>query len=140
MVRISNLNLIKILRENARTPLLEIARMLGVSEAAVRKRLRRLEREGVIRRYTVEVDPRKLGYNVVALIGVDTKPEHYIPLLERFKRMGEVVSLYASSGDHMMMAECWFRRPDELTAFVERLRRFKGVVRVCPAVILEKIK
>ena len=58
MVRISNHNLIRLLMENARASYVEIAEKLGVSEAAVRKRIKRLEDLGVIRRYTIDLDPR----------------------------------------------------------------------------------
>ena len=54
--------------------------------------------------------------------------------------MDEVVSLYSSSGDHMILIECWFRNMEELTRFVESIERIKGVTRVCPAIVLEKIK
>jgi len=42
-------------RGNARMPVVELARRLGVSRATVQNRMRRLEREGVIRGYTVEL-------------------------------------------------------------------------------------
>ena len=58
MVRISNFKILQILRENARTPFVKIAELLGVSETAVRKRVRKLEEQGIIRKYTVEVDQK----------------------------------------------------------------------------------
>lgn len=140
MVRISDIEILHILRENARMPFLRIAKMLGVSEAAVRKRVRKLEKTGVIKRFTVEVDPKKLGFEVTAFIGLDVRPEHYIPILESLRRIDEVVSLYSSSGDHMILIECWFRNSRELTEFVKRLNIMEGVTRVCPAIVLEKIK
>ncbi len=140
MVRISNFELVKLLMENARMPYTEIARRLGVSETAVRKRIRRLEREGVIRRYTVEVDLRRLGFGVQAIIGVDTLPEHYVEVIEKLKRMDELVSLYTASGDHGILAECWLKDTGELVKVVEKIRMVKGVTRVCPAIILEKVK
>ncbi len=140
MVRFSDLDLIKILLENARMPYVKIAERLGVTETAVRKRIAKLEREKVIERYTVQVDPRKLGFEIDALIGVDTKPEHFLHVLQHLKNMSEVISLYSSSGDHMILAECWFRNSAELTEFVKRLESLEGVTRVCPAILLEKIK
>lgn len=140
MVRFSDLDLIKILLENARMPYVKIAERLGVTETAVRKRIAKLEREKVIERYTVQVDPRKLGFEIDALIGVDTMPEHFLHVLQHLKNMSEVISLYSSSGDHMILAECWFRNSAELTEFVKRLESLEGVTRVCPAILLEKIK
>ncbi len=140
MVRISDLTILEMLKENSRRPFVEIAKVLGVSEAAVRKRVRRLEDKGVIKRYTVEVDYKKLGFEVHTLIGIDTKPEHYIPAIERLKKLREVKSLYTSSGDHMILLECWFKKSEELMEFLKKVKKIEGVTRVCPAVILEKVK
>jgi len=140
MVRISDIKIIHLLKENSRTPFVKIAKIFGVSETAIRKRVRKLEREGVIRKYTIEVDLKKLGFKVNVLIGIDTKPEYYISTLEKLKGMEEVMSLYSASGDHMILAECWFKNSEELTKFIKTLEMFRGITKICPAIILEKIK
>jgi len=139
MVRISNLELLRILKENSRIPFVKIAKIFGVSETAVRKRIRKLEKEGIIKKYTIEVNLKKIGLEM-ALIGMDTKPEYYISTIEKLKEMDEVVNLYASSGDHMIMIECWFKSSEKLRKFIKTLESMEGVTRVCPAIILEKIK
>jgi len=140
MVRFSDFELIKLLMKNSRTPYVKLGELLGVSETAIRKRIRKLEEDGVIRRYTIEVDPKKLGFKVNALIGLDTVSERFIAVIEELKAMEEVLSLYSASGDHMILLECWFKDSDELTRFVKRLESIRGVTRVCPAIILEKLK
>ncbi len=140
MVRISNLELIKLLKENSRTSFVKLAEHFKVSETAIRKRVKKLEREGVIKKYTIEVDPRKIGFEINALIGIDTKPENYISTLEELKKMQEVISMYSASGDHMILVECWFKDSEELARFIKKLGEIKGVIRICPAIILEKIK
>ena len=140
MVRFSNLSLLKILLENARTPYVKIAEMLNVSEAAIRKRIKKLEKERIILKYTVEVDPKKIGYNIETLIGVDTDPEHYLAVIEKLKNMKEILNLYSSTGDHMMLLKCWFRDSNELSLFIKKIEKIEGVTKICPAIILEKIK
>ena len=140
MVRFSDFELIKLLMENSRTPYVKLGELLGVSETAIRKRVKRLEEEGVIRRYTIEVDPKKLGFKVNALIGLDTVPERLIAVIEELKAMEDVLSLYSASGDHMLLLECWFKDSEELARFVKSLESIRGVTKVCPAIILEKLK
>lgn len=113
---------------------------LGVSDTAVRKRIKKLEDEGVIRKYTVDVDPKKLGFDINSLIGVDTTPEEYIHVIEKLKKWREILSLYSSTGDHMILMECWFESSEGLNDFVEKLEGIKGVTRVCPAMLIGKIK
>ncbi len=140
MVRISNLDLLLALRENSRIPFVELAKRMGVSETAIRKRVRKLEHDGVILKYTIEVDAKKIGYDIDALIGVDTKPEDYIGILEKLKRMRDVRCMCSSSGDHMMLLECWFHDSDELSKFVRKLKSVDGITKICPAIKRERIK
>jgi len=138
--KLSDFTLIKALMENARVPISELARRFGVSDTAIRKRLKKLERDGVIVRYTVEVDPKKLGFNVVAIIGIDTMPEDLLPTISKLKEMDEVIKLYTATGDHMILIECWLRDSKELERFLKKLENMKGVKYVRPAIILERIK
>ncbi len=133
--------IIEMLEENARTPYTEIAKALNVSEATVRKRIGRLEREGVIRRYTIEVDPLKLGYTTVTILGLDVEPEHFLNAARKLAEMDEVRWVATSTGDHMIMAEIWTRDGNALARLIsQRIGRIKGVKKICPAIILEKIK
>lgn len=140
MVRISNKKLLELMLKNARMSFVEMAKKLGVTEAAVRKRVRKLEENGSIRGYTIIVDPKSIGYSIDALIGIDTTPEKLLAVIRKLKRRSDVLSLYTSSGDHMIMIECWFKTHDELDKFVKMLEGMDGVTRVCPATILEKLK
>ncbi|MCD6557512.1 MAG: Lrp/AsnC family transcriptional regulator [Candidatus Aenigmarchaeota archaeon] len=140
MVRISNLKILELLKRNSRMSFVEMAKKLGVSETAVRKKIKRLESDGVIKKYTIETDPRKIGFDIDALIGIDTEPEYYISTLERLKQTKEVIGLCSSSGDHMILAECWFKNSNELAKFIKKLEKSKGIIKICPAIILEKIK
>ena len=87
-----------------------------------------------------EVDLKKMGFEIVALIGIDTTPESFISALEQLRDMEEVVSLYSSSGDHMILLEGWFKNMDELAKFVKKLESIEGITKICPAILLEKIK
>ncbi len=133
--------MIDILISNARTPFTEIAQLLNVSEGTIRKRLHRLEDEGVIRGYTVDIDPSKLGYRSVTLLGLDTEPETFLDAIESLRKLDEVRWVAKSTGDHMIMAEIWTTDDDELARLVEdKVGTIKGVTRVCPAIILKKVK
>lgn len=140
MVRLTDFDLIKQLLQDSRRTCVELAKTFGVTEAAIRKRIKKLESKKIIKRFTIEVDLKKLGFEVQALIGLDASPEKLIQVLEELQKMEEIVSLYTSSGDHMILIECWFKNMSQLSGFVRKLENMNGVIRVCPAIILEKIK
>ena len=139
MVRISDIDLIRELEKDCRKPFTEIAKKFKVSEAAIRKKVKKLLKFGIIR-FSLDVDYKKLGYNYVAIIGIDVLPEHFVKIIEMLKEDKEVKELYTSTGDHMILAKVVFRTNEELSEFVKRLEKNKMITKVCPAIILERLK
>lgn len=81
--------IIEALRKDSGAPIRKISKLVHISESGVRKRVRRLEHEGVIERYTVVVDPSKLGYNAVAVVGLDVAPEKHHVVIGKLAKLGE---------------------------------------------------
>ncbi len=139
MVRFSDIDLIKELRQNARMSYVDLAKIFNVTETAIRKRVHSLEGKGIIKGYTINVDYKKLGYDVNAIIGIDTLPDKLLNLTNEIKN-DESICVYSSSGDHMLMVEKCFKNYEELREYVKKLEQTKGITKVCPAIIVEKIK
>ncbi|WP_457556079.1 Lrp/AsnC family transcriptional regulator [Candidatus Pyrohabitans sp.] len=136
-----DMKIIEILRRDARTPFTEIARRLNVSEATVRKRVDALERMGVIKGYTIVVDPAKMGFATVALVGINTNPDMFLSVAEKLTEFEEVRFVATSTGDHMIMAEVWTRNGKELSSLIsDKIGKLEGITHIRPAIILEKLK
>ena len=133
--------IIEILEKNARTPFTQIAKEVGLSEGAVRKRVEALERKGVIRKYVAVVDPKKLGYNNVTILGLDVDPTKLLDIANEVAKIKEVRTVCLSTGDHMIMAEIWAKDGKELSEILaKKIGKIDGIKRLCPAILLEKIK
>lgn len=132
--------IIEILEKNARTPYTKIAKELGLSEGAIRKRVENLEKNGVIKRYVAVVDPKKVGYNSITLLGVDVEPTKLLEVANEISKIDEAKNVSISTGDHMIMAEIWARDGRRLSELLTRIGKIEGVKKLCPAIILEKIK
>lgn len=131
---------IKELLRNGRKSFVDIASELNVTETAIRKRVKKMEEEGIITRYSIEINPKRLGFGVKALIGLDTSPQRYLTVIQKLKKKDKILKLYSASGDHMIMMECWFIDDEELTEFLEHLEKINGVIDVCPTIITDLIK
>jgi Lrp/AsnC family transcriptional regulator, regulator for asnA, asnC and gidA len=141
MIDEKDLRIIDMLRENARIPVTEIASRLDVSESTIRKRIIRLEKNGVITQYTVVVDPSKLGYNSVSMVGIDVESTHLLDVAMRMTEFPEVKFVATSTGDHMIITEIWTNDSKELGRFItENIEKQEGVKRVSPTIILENWK
>lgn len=133
--------IIEILRRDSRTPNTKIAEELGISETSVRNRIKELTEKGVIRRFTVEVDPGKLGYDSVALVGADVEPDKYLTAAEELSEFDSIRDVSLTTGDHMIMMEIWAEDGEELTKILsEKIGGIDGIERICPAIVLEKLK
>ena len=133
--------IIATLQEDSGAPIRKISKRMRMSESAVRKRMRRLERAGVIERYTVVVNPSKLGYNAMAIVGLDAAPEKHQEVIGKLTKLGEVRKLATVAGEHTITGEVWAHDNHELADIV--LRKIGGIVgveKVHTSVILERIK
>lgn len=116
--------IIELLQINGRASNARIARDVGVSEGTVRRRLRRLVQDEIIRVVAVP-DPEKMGLNTVALIGIQADPNKLDDVAERLAALPETqyVSLTTGSFDLFI----WVALPssEELGNF---LRHSVGVI------------
>ncbi len=132
--------IIDILYRNGRETYNRIARAVGISDVAVMKRIKRLVAMGVIKGFTVKVDPKKLGYGEISITGIDIRPERIFEVLEALKSMDQVVFLAHTSGDHSAIAEIWARDEEELYALLRKISSMEGVMSVRPAIIVNVLK
>ena len=135
-----DMKIINLLLENGRISYSEIAKAIGLSDVAVIKRIRKLEQMGIIRKYTILIDPKKLGYKVVSITGIDVEPEYLFNILNTLKEKDYVKYLAITSGDHSIIAIIWAKDSDEVAKIHGEIAKMDGVKRVCPAIILDVIK
>ena len=136
-----NLKILKMLQEDGRLPFTKMAQKLKLSESTIRKRVQALKEKGVIKKFTIEVDPFRIGMRTVAIVGVDVDPTKLLEAAQKLCEIKEVRSVATSTGDHMIMTEIWARDGRELTKLIsEKVGSIEGVKKICPAIILEKLK
>ena len=85
--------------DDARLSLAELGRRIGLSSPAVAERVRRLERDGVISGYRVEINPRALGYTLGVHLRVRPSPRQLKAVAELARDTPEVVECHRITGD-----------------------------------------
>jgi len=129
------------LMRNGRASISEVADDTGMSEPTVRKYVRRLEESETILGYSAEVNPKKVGDRMVALVGVNASSDSFLEVAEALKEVEEVSKLYTSSGDHDLMAEVVTDGNASLHDVVsEEITSLEGVEECHPAVLIERLK
>ncbi|MFD1062933.1 Lrp/AsnC ligand binding domain-containing protein [Winogradskyella litorisediminis] len=91
--------ILRALMEDARTPILEIARGVGISGAAIHQRLRKLEKSGLLAGSKFIVNPKVLGYTTMAFVGVYLDKAVSNPeAVKQLKRIPEVIECHYTTG------------------------------------------
>jgi Lrp/AsnC family transcriptional regulator for asnA, asnC and gidA len=112
-----DLAIVGLLQEQGRTTNAHIARVLGVSEPTVRKRIDRLVADEIIKLVAV-LNPRKTGYQTDVLIGIRVEPGNLLTVGEALSRREEVVYLGYTTGRHDILVEMLFRDDEALFEFL----------------------
>ena len=122
---------------DARTSYADLARQVGLSAPSVQERVRKLEREGVLRGSAVDVDPKALGLGVSALVwlqqreGVDSDE-----LVARLREVPEIEDCWFVAGEEAFVAKVRVADLDDLDRTLRVLRQVPGITRTRTTVVL----
>lgn len=108
-----DLSIIKKLTEDARMSFRKIAKELGISPDTVINRYKRLQKKGVIRGSTVVINPKKIGYQGMAVFLIDASPSHILAdeattdsslILDKLIQMRNIIVATKTVGDNDLLA------------------------------------
>lgn len=128
--------LLALLRENARTPVAELARALQLSRTTVQARLQRLERQRVVVGYTVVVPDEAEAALVRAHVHITVAPRQTGAIEQALRRIPEVRVLHSVSGPFDLIAVLAAQSIGELDALIDRIGTLDGVERTTSAIVL----
>lgn len=128
------------LQEDGRISNSDLAKRVGLSRAATHARVRKLERAGIISRYTAIVDPEAVGFELLCLIGVAMalhSQENIARARAAIAEMPEVLESYHVTGDFDYILKVAVRGRADLQRFIlERLTPVPGIARVNTSLVL----
>ena len=132
------------LQSNARLTNAELGKLVDLSPSGVQKRLRKLEQNGIIGKYTVILDRKQVGYDLLVYVKVIMK-DHSIQGIAEFeetiKEMPEVQESHRIIGDADYLLKVIIRDREQLDDFLmNRLLRVNSVERVSSYLVLKEVK
>ena len=133
--------LLKMLNEDARVSLRKMGREVGLSTSGVRRRIKRIERSGLIKKYSAVVDPRKFGLGVMAFVSIDADSRGMRDLIRSLSRCHQVCELHRTTGGHGLIVKVRANDMESLNKFIdEHIQSFDSVKGVRTTVAMETIK
>jgi len=136
----TDVKILKMLISDARLSSRQISKKSGVSIGTVLTRMKKMEKEGVVRGYSAVVDHEKLGYQLTALTEITVSKGRLLEVENEIARMPNVCGVYDVTGltDAFVLAK--FKTREELSAFAKRLLALPFVERTNTHVVLTTIK
>lgn len=135
------MKLLKMLSDDAHVSLRRMGREVGLSTSGVRRRVKQLERSGLIKQYSALIDPQKFGYGVMAFVSIDVDSRSMRELVRSLSRCHQVCELHHTTGGHGLMLKVRARDVESLKKFVDdRIQSLDSVKSVRTTVAMETIK
>lgn len=116
---------------DARTPILSIAREIGISGAAIHQRLRKLEASGLISGSKFVINPKVLGYKTMAFVGIflDSSSK-YKEAIKRLTEIDEVIESHYTTGNYAIFVKIICKDNEHLMQVLNhQIQNIKGVAR-----------
>jgi Lrp/AsnC family transcriptional regulator, leucine-responsive regulatory protein len=113
--------ILNFLARNARISLKELAAAVDLSSPSASERLKRLEERGVIRAFTIEVDPQALGYTLQAILRIRPRPDQFQRVQQMVEEIAQFCECDKVTGDDCLIARLHVRSIEELDEIVDRI-------------------
>jgi Lrp/AsnC family leucine-responsive transcriptional regulator len=136
--------LLEILQRDGHLTNLELAERVNLSPSACLRRVRALEKAGVIRRYVALVDARKVGLALTAFVNVKFEKRGRMPtdaFAKAVRDWPEVLGCHSLTGDMDYVLRVQVEDLDHFSRFVmDSLLKHPGVLDVKSSFVLEEVK
>jgi DNA-binding Lrp family transcriptional regulator len=128
--------LLTLLRENARTPVSDLATRLGVSRGAVYAAIGRLEQDGIVEGFTVRLGKGHAQRTVRAHVMIKVAPKLSAATQDALAQVQGLAALYAIAGEHDLIAMIEAASLERLNELIDAIGMLDGVERTTSSIIL----
>ena len=136
-----DLLLLKLLQENSRISASEVGEKLNLSVPAASERIKKLLEGRYIKKFTAQLDSKKLGYDLTAFISVDSaSSSHYKDIVEQAKMNDSVLECHSVTGEGSHLLKIRVKNSSDLELLLSEIQGWPGVVRTHTWVALSSFK
>lgn len=135
-----NIAILNVLLDNARLSYRQIAQKIGASVATVMHRVRELEKERIIRKYSAVPDYEKLGYDITVLIEVQVGKGKLVQVENKIAQHPNVVAVYDVTGAFDVVILAKFKNRRAMDVFLKKIQTYDFVLRTNTRLVLQTIK
>jgi len=131
--------ILKNLMVDGRLSARQMALKLGMSTVTILSRIKKLEKEKIIKGYTALIDHEKIGYDLTAIIEIIAKKD-IVDIEEKLSKIDNVCGVYDITGNTDTIIVAKFKERNELSAFVKTLSSMANIENTITHVVLNTAK
>ncbi len=135
-----DLKILKILEEDSKTNYREIAEKVDIAIGTVSNRIKKLQDLAVIKKFTIDIDTLKIGYEISAIILLQIVGEAIREVEDKLSANPNVYAIYDTTGDWDSIIAVKFKRMHELNQFLKELNKIEQIERTSTSVCLNVVK
>tara|TARA_B100000575_G_scaffold207986_1_gene169313 strand:- start:523 stop:966 length:444 start_codon:yes stop_codon:yes gene_type:complete len=123
--------IINFLRINAKIPIAELAEQIGISGAAIHKRIKKLEKKKIFTGSQVNINPKKVGFTTLAFVGIYLEKAVDVNFaIKKLNKIEEITECHYTTGDWSILIKIYCKDNQHLMKLLnERIQAIKGVSR-----------
>lgn len=132
-----DIKILDVLKSDARMPYTELAKKLDMSDVAIKKRVDRLVGQGIIKKFSIDVDHKKLGKKLHAFLLLRASPAEFENIRSGVGASENTLKVLPVLGSFDLLIEVACRDMDELRAVSEEeIGNMKGVVEIRTLIVV----
>ncbi|MGQ9680049.1 MAG: Lrp/AsnC family transcriptional regulator [Candidatus Bathyarchaeia archaeon] len=135
-----DMRILSLLQEDAFAGYEYLGEQVGLSESAVRYRIRKMQDLGIILGFTCNLDLSKLGYRLLGFAGIDVAPGREKLIADKVGSIPNVLGVFTVTNIYDMISMMMLRNNEELAEIMRKIRDLKGVERVDFIMVLKTHK
>jgi Lrp/AsnC family transcriptional regulator, regulator for asnA, asnC and gidA len=117
------------LSKDSSMPFVEVAKQIGISDATVHIRVRRLIADGLIKKFTISVDNNMLGYDHLAFMGINIEPGFADEVTEGLLKIDEVLEIHEMHGRFDLILKIRAKDLDQMREIVvNKIRKLPRIL------------
>jgi len=140
MIDETDRKILKEYTEDSRQSYREIARKIGVAPGTVVSRIREMEKQGIISKYTAQLNYQKLGYDLTAITEITVSKGMIIEVGKEITKIREACAIYNVTGDSDVMVVAKFKDREDLSNFTKKVLKIPHVDRTKTHLVLITLK
>ena len=132
--------IIKILSIDSKTNYREISKRIGTSLGTIHNRINNLKEKAIINQFSLNIDAKKIGYRITAIILMKIEGKHIQQLQEKIANERNIYGVYDTTGEWDSIIIGKFKTIDNLNAFIKRINRYDHIKKTATQICLNIIK